>query len=50
MLEEKNDNLLNADGNTTDSMESTPAASSNDVVTTLSEPVEETTDYYRSYS
>jgi hypothetical protein len=44
MLEEKNDNLLNADGNTTDSMESTLAASSNDVVTTVSEPVEETTE------
>ncbi len=44
MLEEKNDNLLNADGNTTDSMESKPTASSNDVVTTVSEPVEETTE------
>lgn len=41
MLEEKNDNLLNADGNTADSVESTPTVTPNEVVTTVSESVEE---------
>jgi hypothetical protein len=44
MLEEKNDNLLNADGNTADSVESTPTTTTDEVVTTVSEPVEETTE------
>ena len=34
MLEEKNDNLQHADGNTTDSVESTPTASPNEVEAT----------------
>ena len=34
MLEEKNDNLHHADGNTTDSVESTPTASPNEVEAT----------------
>ncbi|BDB53503.1 DUF349 domain-containing protein [Flavobacterium ammonificans] len=41
MLEEKNDNLLNADGNSADSVESTPTVTPNEVVTTVSESVEE---------
>lgn len=44
MLEEKNDNLLNADGNTADSVESTPTVTPNEVVTTVSESVEEITE------
>ena len=44
MLEEKNDNLLNADGNTADSVESTPTTTPNEVVVTVSELVEEITE------
>lgn len=44
MLEEKNDNLLNADGNSADSVESTPTVTPNEVVTTVSESVEEITE------
>ena len=44
MLEEKNDNLLNADGNTADSVESTPTATPDVVVATVSESVEEITE------
>ena len=44
MLEEKNDNLLNADGNTADSVESTPTVTPNEVVVTVSESVEEITE------
>jgi hypothetical protein len=40
MLEEKNDNLQHADGNTTDSVESTPTTSSNEVEATAAEFVE----------
>jgi hypothetical protein len=44
MLEEKNDNLLNADGNTADSVESTATATPDEVVTTVSESVKEITE------
>ena len=44
MLEEKNDNLLNADGNTADSVESTPTTTTDEVVTTVSESVKEITE------
>ena len=44
MLEEKNDNLLNADGNTADSVESTPIVTPNEVVTTVWESIEEITE------
>jgi Domain of Unknown Function (DUF349) len=44
MLEEKNDNLQHADGNTTDSVESTPTAAPNEVATTISEIKVSTTE------
>ena len=44
MLEEKNDNLQHADGNTTDSVESTPTTSPNEVEATSAETVEITTE------
>jgi hypothetical protein len=44
MLEEKNDNLQHADGNTTDSVESTPTTSPNEVEATAAESVEITTE------
>ena len=44
MLEEKNDNLQHADGNTTDSVESTSTTSPNEVETTAAESVEITTE------
>ena len=44
MLEEKNDNLLNADGNSADSVESTPTVKPDEVVVTVSESVEEITE------
>jgi hypothetical protein len=44
MLEEKNDNLQHADGNTTDSVESTPTTSPNKVEATSAESVEITTE------
>lgn len=40
MLEEKNDNLLNADGHTTDSAESTPTTTPNEVEVIASEAAE----------
>ena len=43
MLEEKNDNLQHADGNTTDSVESTSTTSPNEVEATAAESVEITT-------
>ena len=44
MLEEKNDNLLHADGNTTDSVESTPTTTTNEVETIATETAELTTE------
>jgi hypothetical protein len=44
MLEEKNDNLQHADGNTTDSVESTSTTSPNEVEATAAESVEITTE------
>jgi hypothetical protein len=44
MLEEKNDNLQHADGNTTDSVESTSTTSPNEVEATEAESVEITTE------
>jgi hypothetical protein len=44
MLEEKNDNLQHADGNTTDSVESTSTTSPNEVESTAAESVEITTE------
>ncbi len=44
MLEEKNDNLQHADGNTTDSVESTPTATPNEEVAPISETIATTTE------
>ena len=44
MLEEKNDNLQHADGNTTDSVESTPTITTNEVETIATETAELTTE------
>ncbi|MFM1754403.1 MAG: hypothetical protein RLZZ236_1342 [Bacteroidota bacterium] len=44
MLEEKNDNLQHADGNTTDSVESTPTITTNEVETIAAETAELTTE------
>lgn len=44
MLEEKNDNLQHADGNTTDSVESTPTTTTNEVETIATETAELTTE------
>jgi hypothetical protein len=44
MLEEKNDNLQHADGNTTDSLESTPTATPNEEVAPISETIATTTE------
>ena len=44
MLEEKNDNLQHADGNTTDSVESTPTATPKEEVAPISETIATTTE------